>query len=272
MSVKIDGASDFLYTLTEPVASTPFTISCWFKLTSVVDNQIIVAIDTPDTSGYRILGAVEASGGVASDPVRAYNYNGSSFGVAVSTSGYSADVWTHGCGVFTNDTSRDAFIRGGSKGSNTSNIVGIPSELIIGRRRRNNGVGQVQTTSYLAEVAIWSVALNDANVVLLASGTDPSTVDAGNLVAYWPLVDDAADDIGFNDLIESNITFDIDHPSIGEDSLAFPETRPAGYDPGFYWDEIDDEWNSDRLTQPGSYVEYVVVISEEGNIYFRAVT
>lgn len=54
--------------------------------------------------------------------------------------------------------------------------------------------------------------------------------------------------------------------------MAFPEDRPGTYDPDLYWDEIDDEWNSDRLTQPGSYTEYMVTISEEGEIYFRAVT
>ncbi|MHC4808557.1 MAG: hypothetical protein ACYTBX_20165 [Planctomycetota bacterium] len=54
--------------------------------------------------------------------------------------------------------------------------------------------------------------------------------------------------------------------------MAFPAARPVTYDADLYWDEVDAEWNSDRLTQPGSYTEYVMVISEEGEIYFRAVT
>lgn len=53
--------------------------------------------------------------------------------------------------------------------------------------------------------------------------------------------------------------------------MAFPEDRSVAYDPDLYWDEADAEWNSDRLTQPGSYTEYVLVISEEGEIYFRAI-
>ena len=53
--------------------------------------------------------------------------------------------------------------------------------------------------------------------------------------------------------------------------MAFLEDRPVAYDPDLYWDETDDEWNSDRLTQPGNWVEYVLVVSDKGEIYFRTV-
>ena len=53
--------------------------------------------------------------------------------------------------------------------------------------------------------------------------------------------------------------------------MAFPEDRPGGYDPDLYWDEEDAEWNSDRLIQPGNWSQSVVVVSEEGEIYFGSV-
>ena len=53
--------------------------------------------------------------------------------------------------------------------------------------------------------------------------------------------------------------------------MSFPEDRPETYDADLYWDEADDEWNSDRLTQPGAWVGYILTISEEGDIYFRTI-
>ena len=54
--------------------------------------------------------------------------------------------------------------------------------------------------------------------------------------------------------------------------MGFPEDRPGTYDADKYWDETNGVWNTTRLTQPGNWVEYVLAISEEGEIYFRVVT
>ncbi len=51
----------------------------------------------------------------------------------------------------------------------------------------------------------------------------------------------------------------------------YPTPRPSAYDADKYWDETNGVWNTTRLTQPGNWVEYVLAISEEGEIYFRAV-
>lgn len=228
MSGKIDnviGDNGALYTLTEPVATTPFTISVWFKVPNITVSYIPVAIDTPEVAGYQILGTLEVSGAVGGDPVRAYNYNGSAFGVAATSSGYSADTWTHACGTFTNATLRAVFIDGGSKGTDTDNIVGTPSELVIGRRRRNATVAQMPANSFVAEIAVWDAALSDANVAMLAGGSNPLTVDGGNLIAYWPLttVTTNEDQVGSNDLSTTGgVTYDADHPTV-DPSVTYSE-------------------------------------------------
>ena len=53
--------------------------------------------------------------------------------------------------------------------------------------------------------------------------------------------------------------------------MAFPEDRPGSYDPDLYWDETNGVWNSTRVTLPGGWTEYVLTVSEEGEIYFRAI-
>jgi len=51
----------------------------------------------------------------------------------------------------------------------------------------------------------------------------------------------------------------------------WPDDRPVGYDPDKFWDEEDQEWNSDRLTVPGNRIEYLIVLGDEGEIYFRSI-
>ena len=53
--------------------------------------------------------------------------------------------------------------------------------------------------------------------------------------------------------------------------MAWPEDRPVDYDADKYWDVVNDVWTATRFAGQGSYAEYVLVISEEGDIYFRTV-
>lgn len=51
----------------------------------------------------------------------------------------------------------------------------------------------------------------------------------------------------------------------------FPTDRPSDYDGDEYWDEDAGAWGSTRTTIPGNWVQNVLAISEEGEIYFRTV-
>jgi hypothetical protein len=193
------------------------TVSVWFKMPNLTSNSVACALDIPTSSGYKILGSVDAGGGVAGDPVRAYTYNGSGYGIADTSTGYSVDTWTHACGVFTSATLRAAFLDGGGKVTDTTNIVGAATELVLCRRRRLASIGSFPAGSYIAEVAVWSSALSDANVASLAAGINPKDIAGASLVAYWTLTqaDTNTDTKGTNDLTESTtLTYSSDHPTI----------------------------------------------------------
>ncbi len=49
----------------------------------------------------------------------------------------------------------------------------------------------------------------------------------------------------------------------------FPTDRPSDYDGDSYWDEDSGTWGSTRTTHPGNWVQNVLAISEQGEIYFR---
>ena len=59
--------------------------------------------------------------------------------------------------------------------------------------------------------------------------------------------------------------------------MAFPEDRPAGYDANKVFDEDNDAWytpttaiGSERMAYAGGkYKEQLVVVSNQGDIYFK---
>ncbi len=195
MSVVFNGTTQFLFSdQTFSVLTTPCTISVWFKADNVTATATLAAIDFHAVASYRVLGALDAGGNVAGDPVRAYAYNGTAFGIATTTTGYPATTWTHACGTFASSTSRTAFINGGSKGTNTDSMTGTVNELTIGARRSASAVGFF--AGKIAQVAIWNTVLSDAQIAALASGTNPTAISPGSLIAYYPLLGDATPSVG----------------------------------------------------------------------------
>jgi hypothetical protein len=216
MSIAVQSTTNYAYTLTEPVSTTPFTLSCWAKLTNLTNTHVVVAIDTPSTSGYNVLGTLDFCGACTSpaDVPRARSYDGTHHIANASTS-YTTGSWVHICGVFTSTSSRFIYYNGGNKVQNTGTDNATPSELVICRSRRNSAQGPCVSGDFVAEVAVWDSALSDSDVVSLAGGTNPKDI-AGGPVAYWPLTETTTneDQIGSNDLTENAITYSSDHPSI----------------------------------------------------------
>jgi hypothetical protein len=53
-----------------------------------------------------------------------------------------------------------------------------------------------------------------------------------------------------------------------EETGVWPPDRPVGYNPDLYWDEATEVWVTTRKTGPGNLVDFVVVVGEEGEVYF----
>jgi len=54
--------------------------------------------------------------------------------------------------------------------------------------------------------------------------------------------------------------------------MAFPVDRPGTYDPDKTWDEAGDAWVSTYVADVFNRVEYLVILGEQGDIYFTEVT
>ena len=201
-SVTINGGSFF-----------PCTFSCWMKTTDLTKNAVLVCHD----DGSYQQNMSEFRGGIAGDYVAALCYDGA-WDLAVSTLGVSNDTWHHVLVVFNSTTDRRVYLDGANKGTdaNTCNSAPGGAEDIGIGCRFPTGTPSLFFDGRLAEVAIWDVALSDANAVTLAGDNFASTVEAGNLLEYWHLKGDANSDggTGGHNLTAYNTpTFDAaDHP------------------------------------------------------------
>lgn len=208
-----DAASQYLESGQPPVTGPPFTLACWFNSDSIALSQALMAIGQAASPAERYV--LLAAGAAAGDPLQVQLQSG---GTASTTTGYQANTWHHACGVFASSTDRRVYLDGGSKGSNTAAASASPPNTVtLGTRYAVAGRGQY-LSGLIARAAIWSVALTDDEVALLATGVDPRTVRPDALLRYWPLRYPGAveyDEVGTGDLTVSGGTQAEDPPLRG---------------------------------------------------------
>lgn len=212
-----------------PVAAVPLTLAAWFRSDSITVTQLILTIGTAGTLNHRF--SLTAQGAVAGDPVGAVTATTSPVS-AVSSTGYAAGTWHHGCAVFASATSRAAYIDGGSKGTEaTSRTPAGMDTTLIGSAPSIASFFDGQ----IAEAGIWDAALSDDEVAILGRAVSPLLVRPASLVAYWPILGRYSPEIdivgGFNlSLVASPAT--ADHPRImlaaGSQSRRFTTAAVAG--------------------------------------------
>lgn len=180
-----DAASDYLTVASAVVTAYPFTMAAWFRSNDATIGQGIFSIG--DTAAANDSWTLQASGATGGDPVNLISRAGGTSVLASTTTGYSANVWHHIGGKGASATSRDCFIDGGSKGSNSTNST--PTGLDATRI----GVTASSTlfrpfSGDIAECAIWDAAHADADFALLAKAVSALMVHPESLVFYVPLI------------------------------------------------------------------------------------
>jgi hypothetical protein len=184
-------ASEYLSIASAVITAAPITMACWFYSyeTNPADDFYLMDVHSSGATRFQnsfslILGADFPGPGV--DKIRAGTADVSSFATGDSTLEWTPLTWQHACGVWASAASRSCFLNGGFKGTETTSLTpGSLDMTSIGR------VGGSAPAAYMwgrvAHAAIWSVALDDAEVSMLAAGALPSRIRRENLVAYWPL-------------------------------------------------------------------------------------
>src|SRR5262245_5674829 len=180
----------YLEVQSTPVTGTPCTLAGLALPTNLTADHVVIALADKDGGSENL--SLWCGGTTASDPVRAMaRAGGTSAGASTSTT-YSTSAWNHCCAVFRSATSRDAYLNGGGKGSNTTNRAPTLIDSIqIGRTVGT--AGEKHMDGKIAYVALWNTDLSDAEVALLGAGPpyiDPRNIKPGNLVFYRDLIRD----------------------------------------------------------------------------------
>lgn len=200
------------------VTAAPLTVSMFFKGASVTSFGRLLGIeDTATSTNYF---ALFNRGDIASDPVEWQVKAGdTTVGLARTTTGYSADTWTHAIGIEVASNSRAAYINAGDVGTdaNSRTPSGI-DHLGIGLVKVAAGYFYSNHNITVAEVAIWNVALGADERAALAAGFSPLLIRPANLINYWPLGgiygNHYRDIVGGYDLTQVGTVTAAEHPRI----------------------------------------------------------
>ena len=191
-----------------PVSGPPLTLACWFNASQTTTSDYLVSVGNAANS-YCALAIFGASAG---DFVGAFDLGTTGPNFAYSTSGYTANIWTHAAGVWSGLNSRTAYINGGNSGTNSSiqsaltlNLSQIGANAITPTNRMNG---------LIAEVGIWNTNLIDAEIASLAKGMTCDKVRPQNLVFYAPLVRDLIDQKGGLTITNNNGATVAQHPRV----------------------------------------------------------
>lgn len=182
------GAS-YLYRTSVPVSGTPLTLSLWFRVTNATAHHTLCFLSR-STAGIGYLG-ISARGDVSGDPVQAYKDNGTApASVATSSSGFSANTWHHVAQVVSGDAGNTVYLDGGNSGSDSTSrsFASMSLDRFSLAAFWYSAAKSGTVDGSVADVAIWSAALDVSEIQAMASGLRTSDqVRPESLVAQWPL-------------------------------------------------------------------------------------
>lgn len=180
--------ANFLRGSSAVVTGAPFTIAVWFKSSITLAQQEIFGLfnsaNDQDFVRMNLAGSDQLAGTFGD-----LGSGGFAFGTSTT---FTASAWQHGCLVKASVNSQIVYLNGGGKATNTNNST--PAGL----NRTSMGVYDGATgpsgpfapagTGDLAEVAVYNVALGDADVLSLSRNIRPHLIRPDKLIAYWQLI------------------------------------------------------------------------------------
>lgn len=158
------------------VTAAPFTIASWVKPTAEYGDGLVAAFINASTEAGYYFSANET-----------FVSLGAGNGYAATSTGITLNTWGHACVVEASSTSRAAYVNGGGKATDTTASGTISPTITRVCCDYYEGADQNFQDIDLADLAIWNVALTDAEVAALAAGASPLSIRPSNLVAYYPL-------------------------------------------------------------------------------------
>jgi hypothetical protein len=203
MAYDLSGGTNHYLSASDPVDATPLTMACWFRVTSLVSQNLLWLSNNGNVS--------QASWGMyINTALRAYVGAGGSASDFAATTNPSTNTWHHACLSAESDSSRTVFLDGGSSATNTA-TRNVNAASIVGLRM---GWTPNSLIGLIAEVGVWNAALTAAEIASLAKGMTCDKVRPQSLVFYAPLVRDLQDVRGGLTITNNNAATVANHPRV----------------------------------------------------------
>lgn len=218
-------SADYFEVDTAPASTNaPMTVNALFNAPSASAGPIWVAVDK--NVDNKLFGLDLTSGNV-----RIFSREGTFFS-ALSSAGYTNDKWEMATGVWVSSTDRRVFLNGGNKGTDTNSVTQTGIDRTSIGRFGDSSPSQAGMDFDLAEIAIWNIALSDAEVALLYDA-GPLAYSAffvrpEALVHYWRFLENSIT-AGITDIIGGLNLAQTSSPAIADH---VPLLQPA---PKMFW-------------------------------------
>jgi len=192
MARAFNGSTQYLSASSTLLSDEPIGMFCWGKPDNLTSNAVSVAIgDNSATVGIYILQWAGSEAGVAGDPIRGVKNDdsGTGFVIAFTSTGYST-AWHSASASFRNNTSRDAYLDGGNKGSDTNSRADpTPDFISIGALKTS--IVYVYFAGLIADVFLVDADVTDAQHLAYGKGYSILwNIPIKNVRAWYPLLRD----------------------------------------------------------------------------------
>jgi hypothetical protein len=185
MAYTFNGSTQYLrasYSTNDLVSAWPMTMFVRAKSTNLTARQV-AATYLYSNSPYNGI-QLYFAGDVAGDPLSFWRFGS---GLTNSVLGYSSGVWNNWAGRSYSNTVVDVDVENTVTTGPTTSVAWQNASAIMIGARLTPGIS-LQLTGSVANVAMWNVALDDAEVASLVAGFSPRRVRPQSLVFYAPLV------------------------------------------------------------------------------------
>lgn len=187
MARSFNGTTDDAVGSSPAVTGYPLTISLMVNLPATNVNAYIAMLVASATGQFGNFAVRYHSGGAAANRILFRvdsNVEGGSFD-AVAPDAISANTWYHVCARADHSTSRRIKVNNGTEVTNTTDCTPTNIDQISMGVHREEGVALARNPIRIAEVGIWNVVLDDAEVAALSKGFSPDQIRPGSLKHYW---------------------------------------------------------------------------------------
>jgi len=222
VAIDFDGSTGLLRVASTPLTAVPLSMAAFFKSDATSDMTLFGLFSASNSEyielGLGVDGKVQAH---ARSTAAGLNY-------PVTSTSYGTSGYQHACGVWSAINARAVYLDGGGKGTDSASVTptGI-DRMALGATDRPLTANFFNGRLY--NVAIWSVALDDAEVVALAKGYSPLRVRRTALVFFRPCIRiSEAEYIGGRTFTTVGTVADIEHgPQVGRRGGVWVKARTA---------------------------------------------